>query len=155
MNEHEIQRIAAAANQLRPDWPATSIATLIRKHLAERPRRDVAVALAWIACEANTATPKRILEAGPWWKAAGTEGSTTVREPFDPDTACDICSQRMHPDTDHTFESVTDANRRRHSDAPKPSLRELVAAAAPPKDADDRPAPDPANPTRAPRTTGA
>lgn len=78
MNEHEIDRIAAAANQLRPDWPLASVRTLLRKpELANRPRRDVAVALAWIACETNTATPARILEAGPWWKAATTDGSTT------------------------------------------------------------------------------
>lgn len=110
MNEHEIDRIAAAANQLRPDWPVASVRTLLRKpELANRPRRDVAVALAWIACEANTATPARILEAGPWWRAAGIEGQASRREVLNPAERCGICSEREDRcrglwGTDHDFE---------------------------------------------------
>ena len=76
MNENEIDRIAAMGNVLRPDWPLASLRTLLTKHeLKVRPRRDVAVALAWIACESATKTPARILEAGPWWIAANAEGN--------------------------------------------------------------------------------
>lgn len=92
MNEHEIERIAAAVNQLRPDWPTASLRTFIAKNLADRPRRDVAVAFAWVACEANTVKPARVLEAGPWWKAATVEGGHQV-EPFDPTVVCGICGQ--------------------------------------------------------------
>jgi hypothetical protein len=75
MNENEIGRIAAAANALRPDWPLASLRTLLNKpELVNRPRRDVAVALAWVACETQTKTPARVLEAGPWWQATNTEG---------------------------------------------------------------------------------
>ena len=88
MNDHEIDRIAAAANALRPDWPLGSIRTLLTKKLAHRPRRDVAVALAWIACEPNTATPARVLEDGPWWRAAAVEGNATSRKPPRPDDEC-------------------------------------------------------------------
>lgn len=123
MNDHEIQRIAAAAHQLRPDWPASSVATLIRKNLADRPRRDVAVALAWVACETATSTPARVLETGPWWRAAGVEG-TTRREPFDPTTTCGICGQPEHrcnanPHSGHEFVSSVAATRnaRRHQAA--------------------------------------
>lgn len=100
MNTHEIERIAAAMNQLRPDWPTSSLRTLITKSLADRPRRDVAVALAWIACESGTATPARVLEAGPWWKAAavetGASGHHHVAKVYgwnegDPRDVCGIC----------------------------------------------------------------
>ena len=70
MNENEIQRIAAATNALRPDWPISSLVTLLnRPGLVNRTRRDAAVALAWIACDSATKTPARVLEAGPWWQA--------------------------------------------------------------------------------------
>lgn len=99
MNEHEIDRIASAFHVLRPDWPHTSLRTFIAKNLATRPRRDVCVALAWVACESNTATPARVLEAGPWWKAAAIEGSgptaphtgRTVGRDADPREVCGIC----------------------------------------------------------------
>lgn len=112
MIDHEIERIAAAINRLRPDWPKTSLETLLRKpELRNRPRRDVAVALAWVACEAQTVTPARVLEAGPWWKAAGVEGQAARREPFDRGTFCGICHlqrdrcRALWPD-DHEFISV-------------------------------------------------
>lgn len=110
MNEHEAQRIAAAANALRPDWPTSSVLTLIRKNLMDRPRRDVAVAIAWIACETNTANPARVLAIGPWWKAAGVEGSTHRREVLNPAERCGICSERQERcraiwADDHEFEA--------------------------------------------------
>ena len=93
MNENEIERLAAMGNSLRPDWPLASLKTLLTKHeLARRPRRDVAVALAWVACESATKTPARILEAGPWWLAANAEGNK-VRTSYDipcPDHAGEI-----------------------------------------------------------------
>lgn len=102
MNEHEITRIAGAMHVARPDWPAASVATLIRKNLADRPRRDVFVALAWVASEPNSATPARVLEAGPWWKAAGagdtfTTGHQHVAKVYgstdgDPREVCAECS---------------------------------------------------------------
>jgi len=92
IDEHDIERIAAAMNQLRPDWPTPSLRTFITKNLATRARRDVCVALAWIACEPNTATPARVLEAGPWWKAAGVTGELTRRHPSAAD-ACHTCGR--------------------------------------------------------------
>jgi hypothetical protein len=74
MNETETQRIAAAINILRPDWPTASIKALLTKpELVNRPRRDVAVALVWVACESDTKTPGRVLAAGPWWQAASSD----------------------------------------------------------------------------------
>lgn len=112
MNDHEAQRIAAAANALRPDWPTSSLLTIIRKNLLDRPRRDVAVALAWVACESGTSNPGRVLESGPWWQAAAVDGQTTGRrEPFDPATCCGTCNKpndHRHP-TDHEFETTVAA----------------------------------------------
>jgi hypothetical protein len=82
MNTHEAERIAAAMHEARPDWPTSSVLTLIRKSLLDKPRRDVFVALAWVASEPNSHTPARVLESGPWWRAAGVEGAAgTTNEP--------------------------------------------------------------------------
>jgi len=96
MNENEIGRVAAAAHALRPDWPLASIRTLITTKLADRPRRDVAVALAWVACESGSATPARVLEAGPWWRAAGVETNGLPPRPPKPAEACRTCGRHMH-----------------------------------------------------------
>lgn len=81
MNENEVSRIASAVNQLRPDWPTSSIATLVTSKLGSRTRRDVAVALTWVACDSASKTPARVLEAGPWWQAVNAEGSNVIRFP--------------------------------------------------------------------------
>jgi len=100
MNEVEISRIAAAISDLRPDWPAASIRSLLnRPELKNKPRRDVAVALAWVACETDSKTPARVIEAGPWWKATNAEatGTTvahtgrTVGRAANPEDVCGIC----------------------------------------------------------------
>ncbi len=75
-SENEIQRLAAATNQIRPEWPVKSLVTFISRDHAARPYRDLAVALAWIATDARTKTPARLSEAGPWWTATSmTEGA--------------------------------------------------------------------------------
>ena len=80
MNRTEIERLAGAANKLRPDWPWKSLVTFIELHMMDRAYRDVAVALAWVACDPATKTPKRVLESGPWWQAAvvGEPASTNI-----------------------------------------------------------------------------
>lgn len=91
MNENEIGRIAAAANLLRPDWPIASIKTLLEKpELVNRPRRDVAVALVWVACESDTKTPSRVLTAGPWWQASAVDRAPeeNLRRPPRKDEEC-------------------------------------------------------------------
>ncbi len=78
LTRNEIERLAAAANALRPDWPVRSLCTWLQNDHAARAYRDVAVALAWIACDPTSVTPKRMNEIGPWWtaaKAAGTDAT--------------------------------------------------------------------------------
>lgn len=65
---HEIERIAAAANALRPDWPVSSLKTILAAHAA-RPYMDLAVAMTVVACDPATRTPARVNEPGPWWVA--------------------------------------------------------------------------------------
>ena len=98
MDDNEIQRLAAMGSSLRPDWPARSLRTFIERNLGARAYGDVAVALAWLCTRTKTDTPRLILEAGPWWKAAGTEGSTAARPPTKQE-ACATCGRR---ETEHT-----------------------------------------------------
>lgn len=125
MNSHEIERVTSAIHRLRPDWPIKQLDTLIRDKLADRPRRDVAVALTWIACDAATSTPYRVLESGPWWIAVGVDGQTTGRRvEFDPAVCCVECSQpearcQAHAKPDHAFLSVADHARRTDLGRPK------------------------------------
>ena len=94
MNETEADRIAAAANALRPDWPVASLRTLLRRpDLMRRPRRDVAVALTWVACDSTTKTPARVIEAGPWWKAATIETTESAPAAPKPHEACTTCGR--------------------------------------------------------------
>jgi len=110
MNDHEKDRIAAALHQLRPDWPTKSLRTLLDKpQIADRPRRDVVVALGWVACETATATPARVLEAGPWWRAAAVESASRPLEHLEPQDRCKTCAKSRadcarNPWGDHEFE---------------------------------------------------
>lgn len=69
IDQTQAERIAAAANTLRPDWPLTQLMGVL-KQVASRQYRDIAVALTWLACDPDTRSPARILDAGPWWRAS-------------------------------------------------------------------------------------
>lgn len=87
MDLTETTRLAAAINALRPDWPQASLVTFITRDLATRAYRDAAVALTYVAADPATQTPKRVLEAGPWWDAvavaAGKAPATTTNTTLD------------------------------------------------------------------------
>lgn len=136
MNGHEIERIACALHVARPDWPVAQLRTLITDKLADRPRRDVFVALAWIASEPATANPYRVLESGPWWIAAAVAGDTTGRrEVFNPAICCGVCSKpndHRHP-KDHPFEAAVSARGHVAADVSTPvahlkAIRDETAA---------------------------
>lgn len=63
----ELERLAAAINQLRPDWPRTSLLTYLSEH-ANRAYADLAIAAVAIAVDPASRTPRRMDEAGPWWQ---------------------------------------------------------------------------------------
>lgn len=87
LSRTEIERLAAAAHALRPDWPTRSLCTWLQTDHAGAAYRDVALALAWVACDPATQTPKRMNESGPWWAATTAGGEATrpaVPRPTDP-----------------------------------------------------------------------
>lgn len=121
----EIARLAAALNVLRPDWPTASVQTFIEKELAHRPLHDTAVALTWIATDPDTKTPRRVLEAGPWW---ATSRTTLDRTP--PVPPCDVHGYTARR-PDHTYPCCDDTPEpqpveRQPTPPPRP-LRQLVA----------------------------
>jgi hypothetical protein len=135
MNTHEAERIAAAMHEARPDWPTSSVLTLIRKSLLDKPRRDVFVALAWVASEPNSHTPARVLESGPWWRAAGVEGATSKREQPGRDERCSVCSEahakcRQVWADDHEFEAASTAAKRKAESNPKVIANAVAALKA-------------------------
>lgn len=84
----EIQRIAAAMNALRPDWPVRSLVTFLERHHSDRSYRDLAIAGTAIATDPKTQTPNLLNEHGPWWGAAqtvmGNGGGSAVPAATDP-----------------------------------------------------------------------
>lgn len=74
MNPTEIDRLAHAANALRPDWPTISVRTYLTTRFADRAYADVATALVVIAVDPASRTPKRLDQPGPWWQAAEAAG---------------------------------------------------------------------------------
>jgi len=81
MNQTDIQRLAAATNALRPDWPIKSLITFIAKNLSDRATLDAVVAMAWIAADPKTETPARVLASGPWWQATRPAGEIGAPQP--------------------------------------------------------------------------
>jgi hypothetical protein len=67
-SKSELERLAAAAHAMRPEWPARSVLTYLERDHATKAYRDLAVALAHVAADPTTVTPKRLSEPGPWWR---------------------------------------------------------------------------------------
>ncbi len=105
ISRDETERLAAMANALRPDWPLKSLTTFIVNELTRRTYREVAIALAWVATDPATDTPKRMLEAGPWWNASRAQAATVSvvvtrcgEHPDHPAARCPICETRGEVD---------------------------------------------------------
>lgn len=90
----EAERLAAATHALRPDWPISSLMTLLGEY-RDRAYRDLAIALAYIATDAATVTPGRLREAGPWWRVTEEQRAVpvgkTVMCPEHPDHPAGRC----------------------------------------------------------------
>lgn len=142
MNDNELRRLAHAINEHRPDWPIASLRTFIGKNLSNRTYRDASVALTWIACDMKpdgspaSSTPKRVLEAGPWWQAAVIGGDANGGRPNPPKRAeqCTRCGG-MLPDCackrEHlaaTYDDETPAERMDREAAMAAARAALVAA---------------------------
>ncbi len=108
ISRDETERLAAMANALRPDWPLKSLTTFIVNELTRRTYREVAIALAWVATDPATDTPKRMLEAGPWWNASRAQAATVSvvvtrcgDHPEHPAARCPACEEANRGEVDH------------------------------------------------------
>jgi hypothetical protein len=73
-DNNQLDRLAAALNALRPDWPTRSLRTYLAREHADRAYVDLAIAAVFVAVDPRTVTPKRLSEHGPWWVAAASAG---------------------------------------------------------------------------------
>jgi len=84
----ELERLAQMATVLRPDWPLRSILTYLSNEHSARAYRDLASALAWVAADSETKTPRRMSGSGPWWNVtAGGSDLRAERCPIDGHTS--------------------------------------------------------------------
>ena len=109
IDKADAERIAQAIHDLRPEWPAQSVLTLIGNHddLRTRAYRDLAVALTFVACDPASLTPGRVREQGPWWQHTTAQKATvsavTTRCPEHPQHAawnCPDCDAEAAPPPD-------------------------------------------------------
>lgn len=135
MIDHERDRLAAALHQLRPDWSVRQLLTLLNEpSLRDRPRRDVIVALSWVAAESGTASPYRVLEAGPWWRAVAVDGQVTSnRDNPDPRERCSVCSLsvarcRQLWSHDHDFVSAVETRSLKADPAQAKAITDALRA---------------------------
>lgn len=138
ISRDETERLAAMANALRPDWPLKSLTTFIVNELTRRTYREVAIALAWIATDPATDTPKRMLEAGPWWNASRAQAATVSvvvtrcavqGHEHLPAARCPACEEANRGEVDH--EAGVAAVRAALREAPKyvePAVKAARAA---------------------------
>lgn len=117
---HELERIAAMAVALRPEWVLASVLTNLKANHGTKPYRDLAVAIAWIATDPDTLTPGRLLEAGPWWAATTPRDSTDARSHGNP-----YCNQCGHA---HPLNAPHDIHRKA-IDRDNPERRNHIEAA--------------------------
>lgn len=89
LSDVQLSRLAALGNALRPDWPNASLVTFLARNHRERAYRDVAVALAYVACDPATTTPARLNEAGPWWLVTRDPNAAPNVRPI----TCPTCGQ--------------------------------------------------------------
>lgn len=94
----ETERIAGAVAMLRPDWPAGSVKRYIqgRPELLNRPARDLALALVYVALDPASDTPARVSEAGPWWQILRGQVQAANAPDVGPGRGVERCTQPGH-----------------------------------------------------------
>lgn len=128
----ELERLAAAANALRPDWPAKSVLTYLERDHATKAYRDLAVALAHVAADPETRNPKRLSEPGPWWRLT-TDTTEDHRAKRCPETGhgsyfainCGACRSEQLAAAD----AAAAVARNGGPVVPRERIREILAAA--------------------------
>jgi hypothetical protein len=133
IDKADAERIAQAVHDLRPEWPTQSVLTLIANSddLRSRAYRDLAVALAWVACDSESLTPGRVRESGPWWAHTNAQRATvsavTTRCPEHPARAawnCPECAEGLVPPPEG-FKAGLKLKRRPRAAHPEPKPTDL------------------------------
>lgn len=119
LSNDDIHRLAAMGNALRPDWPTRSLVTFIGGHLRQRTYRECAIALAWVAADPETQTPKRILEAGPWWNATRAQAATVSVIP----TRCGEHPEHLARACPDCHDALTDVDHETHAQRLRDAIR--------------------------------
>lgn len=128
LTRQEGERLAQSINAMRPEWPTSSLLTLIGKR-KERALMDLALELMYVALDPETKSPARIDTDGPWKRlnhraVAGPQYKTIT------DADCAICSRPEHEHPlltdDHAWEPQ---HARTESHKPTPEQRAAIDAA--------------------------
>lgn len=77
MNIDDAKTIAAAVRAIRPDWNPKSVATILADNFGHLPRRQVLLAMMWVASDPKTTTPGRVTTPGPWWAVLPDDQAAT------------------------------------------------------------------------------
>lgn len=126
--KEELDRLAAMGHQLRPDWPLRSLLTYLARNHRSRPYRDLAIALAAVATDTTTQTPKRLEESGPWWKAAQAAfGAPTAEVGPGKRARCEVYGHEHYPATNCPGCRADELIGAQHPPAPAPHGRDLAA----------------------------
>lgn len=102
----QVDHITALVCQVRPDWPAWQVKSVLQSHAGQVHLADLAVAALRAAQSPTLQTPRAIGWRGPHW-----DGATTLPPAIAPRARCGVCGKtedrcaidRPGPD-DHTFE---------------------------------------------------
>lgn len=133
MTELEADRLATAVHALRPDWPRTSVRTVIGHDLLERPYAEAAAALLLVALDPETKTPRRVLLPGHWWMTP----YAAVGPPRPRYTAADLCSICGHPEPDCQARAKHPADGHRFAPSTRRAGRAATSDRAPILTGDD------------------
>lgn len=102
----DILAISQLVSNIRPDWPAAAVASVLQAHSHQADAGDLAVAAIRAAQRSDYRTPKVIGWRGPHW-----EGSRTAPNRLQTGQRCgicgkpeDLCETQRIGDDDHEFE---------------------------------------------------
>ena len=94
----QIQRIAGAMHAIRPDWRASSLATFLAKHHADRAYQDLLIAGIVVALDTKTRTPELLNRHGRWWTAAQAVFAADATPTVGPGrTRCTVYGHEYYP----------------------------------------------------------
>lgn len=131
MIKTEAQRIAAAVNIIRPEWPTGLLMTVLGDtRMVNRPYADAMIALVACALDSKVEKPGRVHNDGNWWAAVTASRPVGVKYKTITDADCAICSRPEHEHPLLTDNHVWEPQHARtESHKPTPEQRAAIDAA--------------------------